>query len=369
MNFSRKALLISLVAILNISILFMFTGCKKKEPAAKETFRIGMAAPLSGSAALLGEGMKNALYLAKENLRKDTKYNYEVVVEDDQLDPKLTANAANKLINIDKVDAIFTIESEPGSVVAHLAKQYNILHFGITAVSSVADGVNTFLHWTPAVEQAKLVVRELRKRGYKRVGIFRSTSLEDWKAYADAVRKLAEGTDIQIVTEQTFTDDQKDFRSYIAKAKRASPDIYFLVLATPAIEMLTKQMKETGIKTPMTSIEAFEDSEQPELFEGYWYVNAVQPNSEYTDSYENKYHKNPYLCSGNVYDMFNLVVTAIENVQSSKKPTTQEIVAELKKLKNFPGALGNLAVGDDGVVISRAQLKTIKNGKATPLED
>ncbi|MBI5055114.1 MAG: ABC transporter substrate-binding protein [Nitrospirae bacterium] len=354
------------IAVISIFALTMFPGCKRKETAVKETFKVGMVAPLSGTAAYLGEGMRNAMLLAKDHL-KNTKYNYEIVVEDDQLDPKVTASAANKLINVDKVDAIVSIEAGPGNVVSHLATSNNKIHFGITAVSGVANGVNNFLHWTPAIEQARVLVNELRKKGIKKVGIFRSVSLEDWLEYVEAVRTLIKDTDIKIVTEQTFTDDQKDFRSFIAKAKETKPDIYFFVVPTPALEILTKQLREAGDNTPLTSIESFEATEEPQLFEGYWYVSAAEPAGGYTTSYKEKYHKNPTICSGNVYDIFNLIVTAVENAKSSSKPSAQEISAELKKLKNYSGAMGPLSVGDNGVVLSKAQLKMIRNGKITPV--
>ncbi|HDH10846.1 MAG TPA: ABC transporter substrate-binding protein [Nitrospirae bacterium] len=347
---------------------YMFTGCEKSEmPAAKkETVKIGMVLPLTGGIAFIGVGMRNAAILAKEHLG-DTKYNYEILFEDDQYNPKLTASAANKFINVDKVDAIVSCEASPGQVVSALARKNEIIHFGLTAVSSVAEGDNNFVHWTPAKEQARVLVKELKKQGIKTMGIFRSVSLQDWTAYVDAVRELSKDAGIKIVTEHSFQDSQKDFRSMIAKAKQTNPDIYFLVVPTPAIELLVKQIREAGIKTPLTSIESFEVTETPELFEGYYYVSSSEPTSGFRSAYEAKFNESPPICSANSYDMINLIVTAIESIDSPAKPTTTEISRALKNIRNFPGALGPLSVGDDGIVISSAQLKTIKDGKPTPV--
>ncbi|MEW6602320.1 MAG: ABC transporter substrate-binding protein [Nitrospirota bacterium] len=362
----KKVLLVLVVAILGISVTFLLNGCEKKKSAVKETFKIGLIAPLSGPAGYLGEGMKNAIFLAKDHL-KDTKYNYEILVEDDQLDPKMTASAASNLLDIDKVDVVMSVEAAMAAVIAPMVKSHDKLSFGITAVSSNADGEYSFLHWTPAMEQAAVIVNEFKNKGIKKVAIFRSVSLEDWTAYVDALKKLVADTDIKIVAEHSFTDDTKDFRSMIAQAKSTKPDIYFLVVPTPAVEILTKQLKEAGNKAPLTSIESFEVTEQPELFEGYWYSSASEPNQAYRDAYQAKYNKNQTICSANIYDMFNLTVRAIEDVQSEDRPTRAQIAAELKKIRNFPGALGNLSVGDDGVVVSKAQLKMIKDGKVTPI--
>ena len=311
--------------------------------------------------------MRDAALLASERLG-DTKYNYELFFEDDQYNPKLTASAANKFINIEKVDALITCEASPGQVVKPLATEYDKVHIGLTAVSSVADGKNNFLHWTPAKEQARVLVDHLKKEGVKTIGIFRSVSLQDWTAYVDGVREEIKGTGIRIVTDQSFQDSRKDFRDLIARAKATDPDIYFLVVPTPAIELLVKQMREAGIDTPLTSIESFELTESPELFEGYYYVSSSEPESGFRSVYEAKYKNGPPICAANAYDMINLIVQAAENANASSKPTAAEISRELKKIRNFPGALGDLAVGSDGIVISKAQLKIILNGKPTPVE-
>lgn len=361
---SKPGLFIILfVAAALITSGLIFSGCQKAE---KQTVKIGLALPLTGVIGWLGEGMRDAAVMAKEQLI-DTKYNYELFFEDDQYNPTMTATVANKFINIDKVDAIVSCEAAPGHVISALARKNNFIHFGLTAVESVAEGDNNFVHWTPAKEQARVLVKELKRRGVKTIGIFRSVSLEDWTAYVDAVKREIKGTDMRFVTDQSFTDDTKDFRGMIAKAKATDPDIYFFVVMSPALELLTKQMREMGVDTPLTAIESFEVTKEPGMFEGYYYVSAAEPTSGFAKAYEDKYGIHPPLCAANSYDMINLIVKAYENVKTDGIPTTARVAAELKKIKGHPGALGALSVGDDGIVISNAQLKTIKEGKPTPV--
>lgn len=363
MKQKTKILLCLLSALTFIVSGIMLSGCQKSDTAkTKETIKIGMALPLTGVIGWLGEGMRDAAIMAKDQL-KDTHYNYELVFEDDQYNPTLTANVANKFLNIDKVNAVVSCEAAPGHVVSALARKNEFVHFGLTAVESVAEGDNNFVHWTPAKEQAEVLVDELKRRGIKTIGVFRSVSLEDWTAYVDAVKREIQGTDMKIVTDQSFTDDTKDFRGMIAKAKATNPDIYFFVVMSPALELLTKQMREMGVSTPLTAIESFEVTQEPSLFEGYFYVSAAEPTSGFSSAYEAKYGIHPPLCAANSYDMINLLVKAYENVKSSGIPTAAQVAEELKKIQSHPGALGPLTVGSDGIVISKAQLKIIKDGK------
>ncbi len=361
MNKRIKILISLIIAVVLVSAGYVFSMSGK--PKVKDTFKIGMIAPLTGDAGFVGVGMKNALLMAREQWG-DGKYNYEFVFEDDQLDPKISASAAQKLINVDKVDAVVTVGHAP-RITFPLAKKHDILHFTIAVQKDLADGINNFTHWAPSVKLNALLIKEMQKRGIKTVGIFRTTSLEAWVAYYNDFLEGIKNTDIRIVTDQTFKKGEKDFRSLIAKAKPTNPDIYMIFVETPELEIVAKQIREAGIDTPFTTLEGFEVTEQPELFEGYWYVSPVEPTDEFSSDYESKFGKRPPVCSPNAYDIFNLLATAIEKAGSSpsKKPSTAQIAKELKKIKSFPGALGDLLVGDDGMVLSAVQLKMIKNGR------
>ncbi len=354
------------IAALVISAGVMFSGCEKAD--VKETFKIGVIAPLTGDIAFIGTGMKEAILMAKEQAG-DTRYNYEVVFEDDQNEQKLAASAAHKLISIDKVDALITLDSPSGNVVSPIALKNKVIHFGIAVDPNVAKGDSNFLHWTPATRQAELLARELKRRGIGKVGVFGTVSQAGWKVYGDEFIKAAKDEGINVVTIQNFHDGTKDFRNLIARAKPTRPDIYVIEAPTPELEILTRQMREAGIDTPLTGIETFEVSGDLGLFEGYFYVSAVEPISAYTTAYKQKYNKNAPICSGNTYDIFNLIVTAVEKagVSSSQKPSTEKISAELRNIRNFSGALGKLSIDDSGIVQSGAQLKMVKNGEFVPL--
>ena len=87
------------------------SGCSKsgKEAGGENTIRIGSVGPLTSDLAYIGENMKAAVELASDEINsaggiKGKKI--EIIYEDGKCDPKEAANAANKLINIDKVTAI-----------------------------------------------------------------------------------------------------------------------------------------------------------------------------------------------------------------------------------------------------------------------
>ncbi|MBI5055113.1 MAG: ABC transporter substrate-binding protein [Nitrospirae bacterium] len=364
----KKTLII--IFIVAISGTFLF-GADSFSVAKKETIRIGASWPLTGNLAFMGEGLKNAIIMAKEQLG-DTKYNYELIFEDDQLNPKMTATTINKLINMDKVDAVISQGSGPGHVTTPIATKHKVIHFGLALAPDIAKGNTNFIHWTSAAEHSRVMINEMKKRGIKKVGLFGMNN-EDVLIHRDDFRERAKKAGITIVFDEIFNVGEKDLRGLIAKAKEGAkknpPDIYVVVAMSPEIEILTKQMREAGLNTPLTTFSSFEATPEMGLFEGYWYVSPAEPTNKFIEDYKAKYGKYPSVCAGNSYDMFNLIVKAVESAKSGSKPTSKQIAEELRKIKNFPGALGNLTVRQDGIVISEAKVKMIKDGKPVVIEN
>ena len=88
-----------------------------------------------------------------------------------------------------------------------------------------------------------------------------------------------------------------------------------MLAVSPQVEIIAKQIKEMSIKTPLTSIQSFELTKERDLFEGQWYVSAVEPQNNYTKKFQDKYGKSPSLGSMNGYDLFNLIVMASEAIK------------------------------------------------------
>jgi branched-chain amino acid transport system substrate-binding protein len=353
-NNSIKWLLGAFAIIVLIILGFStFHGTVKTGPV-----KIGVILPLSGDLAYLGESAKRGAELALENYA-GTRNKYELIFEDDQFDAKKAVTAANKLISIDNVDAVVTFGSSGGNSVKPIAEKNKILHFAVATDPKVADGGYTFNHWTPAKEEVRALVAELLKRNIKKIGLL-TVNQDGMLAIDNEITKQTQGTGISIVTDQKFNIGEKDFRTLIAKVKQNSPEILVMINYSPEIEILGRQIKDAGVKIPMTSVEGFDQTSDPGLFKGYWYASASDPSSEFANSFKTKYGKSPGFGTGNIYDIITLIITASENATSRGKPNTDDVISKLLQIKDLKGAMGSLSVGSDGVVLSKATIKTVK---------
>jgi branched-chain amino acid transport system substrate-binding protein len=355
------------VVVLILAIWGISSLVAPKGSVTKPTIKIGVTLPLTGGVAALGQANKNAILLAASQLSKNTKYNYQLEFQDDQFNPSIGASNVNKMISIDGVSALISFGSPVGNVVSPIAEQNKITHVNDFASDPhVANGTYNFVDYTPAAQDAAVFFPELEKRGIHTIVFFGQQDNTGALALINTFLNDASSTpSIKVVSTQMFNTGTTDFRTQIDKVKGLNPDIYVFEASSPELEILTQQLRQAGVKTPITTMEAFDFSSQLSLFEGDWYVDAANPTAWFTDLYTKTYNAAPLAGSANGYDSFNLIVQAAETAGDGKTvPSSTAIAQALAKISGFNGALGdNLSVGPDHLVVSDAVVKEIENGK------
>jgi len=369
----KKIIIWGVVVIVLVAILFATGTFNKKSMAEKPTILIGATLPLTGPVAVLGQSAEKAIMLAQENVNKtDTKYNYKVIFEDDQFSPTVAATVANKFIGVNKVDALFSFGSPVGNAVSPIAEAQKVPHINSFASdSNVANGDYNFLHYTPPYIDAKLFVKELNKKGIKKLVFFQIEGNAGATAIMSAFEKEIAGTDIKVLATKTFTPGTRDFRTLISEVKDLHPDIYVLQSTSPEIETVYKQLRDMGVKEPVTSVETFEFADNLAPFNGSWYINSADPQKWFIDTYTKRYNEAPKFGAANAYDGLNLVVKAVESIGDGKTvPTHEQIKDALTNIKSFDGALGkDLKFDSNGQLISGAVVRMIQDGKPVTIPE
>ena len=332
----------------------------------KQTVTIGITLPLTGDISMLGQSNKNAIELAYEQLQaKNLKYNYKLVFEDDAFKPSQGATTAHKLISIDGANALISFGSPVGNVVSPIAESAQVPHMNDFASDPhVATGEYNFVDYTPAYEDAKLFIEELEKRNIKKIVFFGQQDNPGSGAIINAFLNGVKNTNIQVVSTQMITTGTRDFRTQVEKTKNLGAELYVMELSSPELELATKQLRNSGINTPVSTMETFEFSDQLSLFEGMWYVNDADATQWFMDMYTKKYGQVPKFGAANGYDTLNMIVQSFEETGDGKTiPTNVQVRDYIANIKGFDGALGNgLSMGKDHLVNSKAVTRMIKNG-------
>ena len=362
MSKTTKTILWFVVVIIIIIIAGIWYGVSRKPiaPTIKEPIKIGVIAPLTGGGAAFGKSLVAAIEIAKEQLSK-TKYSYEIIVEDDESNPTKAANAAQKLINVDKVRALITTTSGTGNAVAPLAELAKVPHICVCSDDAVSRGRRySFNNLVFPEDEAKVLVSELKKRNLGKVAII-SMQHPGINKIVDEIIKEANSMGVKIVFEERFIKGTTDFKTIFLKAKSKNPDIYVIQSFPPELEMLGQTYQELGIKEPLTTNAAFAITAKPELFEGFWYIDASLKDEKFKKEFVEKYPEirfNPRSAPYG-YDSFNILVRAFEN--NKENP-----LEYLDNLKEYYGKVGKL-VKIENRFKSEAQVWVIKNGNSTPI--
>ena len=337
-----------------------------QEPATvRPVVKIGIILPLTGAMAQAGGAFRDASLMALEDLRADTKFQYQLLIEDDRLEPRNVAAAAAKLINIDHVDAIVSTWSYGGSIVAPLAERARTLHFGVAWDASIANGRYSFLHLTPPREFLTKILAVLEALHCRRLASYAIT--ESGALFAlDELDRLANEKRFTVVKRSELGWMDNDFKPALMNALPLKPQAVYVNLG-PAIDLFMKQVKELGINQPIIAMTGYDVIQDISLAEGRWYVSDSYLGQEFTSRLKQRAGNNQVYGAGNYYDIVQLISYLFEQSSTEHKPAIPALLPQIPAaIKGFPSVFGRLEVDEKGVISYPAQYLRIKNGVRAP---
>lgn len=340
-----------------------------REKSDKPVIKFGASLPLSGNMAHIGVSAKNSLQMALDEWnKKDTKFKYKLLVEDDAFQAKKVASIVNKFVNVDKTKAVFTVFSIGANVASPIAQNGHAIHMTCAYGSQPADGFYNFNNITQYDNQTDLMLSELKKRGVKSIALLISNNVGSTQQADILEQKIKKDKKIKIVGKEVFNPGTKDFKMIIEKIlAKGQPDIFYVDGITPDANLIAKYLKETTGKINLTTINDFIETPERENFEGLWFVESASGTDEFNAKYEQKYGEQVYLCGANMYDNLNLLIESYE--QSETVDVDNDVtVKKLLSVKDKQGAIGVFSIDENGIIQSNATVKFIKNGKSVVVE-
>ncbi len=233
--------------------------------------------------------------------------------------------------------------------------------------SQPAEGFYNFNNITQYENQTELMLKELKKRGIKSIGMLISNNIGSTQQAEILENKIKQDGTIKIIGKEIFNPGTIDFRMIIQKiVANGEPDIFYVDGITPDATLVSKYLKEVTGKINLTTINDFIETPKRESFEGLWFVESASGTDEFNNKFENKYGEPVFLCGANTYDNLDLFIEACEK---SEHCDSDEVVNNLLSVNNRNGAIGKFSIDDQGIVQSEASVKKIENGKAIKVEE
>jgi branched-chain amino acid transport system substrate-binding protein len=301
---------------------------------SQETIKIGLVQPLTGSVAYNGIADVNGSKLAVEERNKAGGVlgkKIELVIEDGQCKPANSVNAAEKLIQKDKVVALSgAFCSSATAAIMPVAERYKMPF--ITGVSSKADltekGSKYFFRAaeTDALLSrafAKILVNDLKLKSVAYVGVN-----DDWgRGGIDEFSRDLSAAGVKTVAKEYFDHGATDFYTLLAKLRASNADAIFVAAETQDGSILVKQIRELGLKAKVFGVGSWATADFIRLAgpaaEGiyaavpYSYTLPSPRNDTFVKNYSARYKEQPSKYGNAGYNALNILMEAIQRAGST----------------------------------------------------
>ncbi|HLD05202.1 MAG TPA: ABC transporter substrate-binding protein [Candidatus Nanoarchaeia archaeon] len=242
--------------VLFVLLLFLLS-CSAKE--AEQAIKLGYIGPMTGGAAQYGLPGYRLEQLAIDQINMQGGIlgkKVEFIVEDDACDAKKAVNAFYKLVEFDKVNAV--IGGHCSSSTLALAPLANEKKEVLLAVMTSTNDLSKFkddyvFRMTPPSKYWSSGLADvLIGQGLREVALF--YFLQDYpKGAADSFKQAFESKGGKILLEESFDQEDKDFRTSLLKVQelqKQHPELMVYIAAQSSDQgyLFLKQMKELGIR-------------------------------------------------------------------------------------------------------------------------
>ncbi|MEK7649153.1 MAG: ABC transporter substrate-binding protein [Patescibacteria group bacterium] len=354
---------------------------QQEQPKSGNPIIIGSILPLTGDGAAYGEPDREIMQMAADEINASGGVNgskLEIIFEDSKCSGKDAANAIQKLISIDKVQAVVGAACSSEALAAFPIAEKNKIAFLSNAASS-PDLTNAspyfFRDYPSDASQGKILAQVALEKGWKNMAF-----MQEKKDYPLGIYK-AFGVEFEkgggSIIKEEFASDAVDFRTQLKKLQVAKPDALFISAQTPASgERVLKQLKELGWTVQLFISDAM--SGDTELMKRHaaqlegtlaaeFGVDEQNPKFQHLlDAYKTQYKKDaPFQSYAQTeYDSVYLIVDGLKAVGNNG----EKLAAWSRTVKDWDGASGKVTIEATGDRAGGHVAKIVKNGKVELLK-
>lgn len=330
-------------ALVGLVALFNLVGL-----ACAKEFKIGFAAPLTGMQAAYGKDLLNGMMLAVEDFNAGRyKINGEVVyarlvVEDDQADPRLGTQIAEKMVKAGVKGVFGHYNSSVAIAASRVYQQAGIAQLsGATAPEFTRQNFKTtFRILTSDMQQGGVLARF----AVKNLDIKRIAVIDDRTAYgqgvADEFDRAVKNAGAKIIRRDFTSDKAQDFQAILLSLKRLNPQAIFYGGVAPQAALLAKQMQALHIHAILLGTEplkigsylkvAGQAGEGTIVTLGGKPLNKMPAGLAFKQRYEKRFNVPMDVLAPYIYDGVMAMFTAMRKADSVEPERYLHYLAEIE---------------------------------------
>lgn len=374
---------VSLFAAIAFGATIALTAFGSSSAIAKDKVKVGFIGPLTGGVSANGIGGRNSADLAVRLRNKDSKakYEYELVVQDDECKPNIGVQAATKLAADKNIIAAATHYCS--AVAIATVDTYHKFGLPVIVWGAVLPDITYGNDYKEVhrvngtmINQNQTAAQFMTGLGYKTWVIIHDTT--DYgkghnKFFSENLKK--EGG--EILATFGVTADQQDFTAELTNTKQLNPDVIYFGGLTPIGVRIRAQMDKLGVSalfqgTSGIVSDAFIEGAGP-LAEGVVAFREGAPTEKlpggqvFLKNYKAENYDNPPEAYGAfAYAAMNLLLDTIEQ----EGPDRKKVRNVLNEVSGHDSIVGKISFDDHGQnTVALITKYVIQDGKWTVWED
>lgn len=358
---------------------------KQEQPAASDasapaaaastggdvTVKIGQVSPMSGPISHLGKDNEFGAKLAIEDLNAEgveiggKKVKFELVSEDDQGDPKIGTQVAQRLVDAGVVGVVGHLNSGTTIPASKIYSDAGLPQISPSATNPdyTKQGFKTTFRVIANDVQQGTALGQFAADGLKAKKV---AIIDDRTAYgqglADEFEKAVKAKGVDVVKREFTTNTATDFNAILTSIKATKPDVIFYGGMDAQAGPLAKQMNRLGIKAKLMGGDGWQTPEfiklAGEASEGQYSSSCGVPRDKmpgfaaFNDKFKAKFNTEVQIYAPYEYDAVRVLVDAMKRAKSTDPKV---YLPEVGKT-DYTGVTGHIAFDDKG---------DIKNGAVT----
>jgi branched-chain amino acid transport system substrate-binding protein len=357
-------------------VIWGLSSFMKKSSLKTETgpIKVGVISPLTGDAAAYGEPLTNVYRLAVKEINDAGGVNgrpIELIVEDGKCTGATAASAAQKLINVDKVQILIPFCSGEALAVIPVAEAAKVAVFSASASTPDLTGKSKYFarNYPGDSAQGQVLVSKATEAGAKTAYL-----LAEQTDYAQGISNIVETDFIKSgkITRENFASNVTDLRQIVAKAKASNPDALIISVQTPiTAQKIFRVMRDLKWKPKLFVNDVVPGdpatmSDFKDVLEGAVTAevgaDANNPIFKHVlELYKQTYGSDmPY--QGYGQDCWDAMFIIRDGIKAVGYDGTK-LSEWFHSLKDWKGAAGTMSIGSNGDPLVGHRAEVIKGGK------
>lgn len=350
-------------------------------PVPPQPIKIGVIAPTTGDMGFLGDLIKQLIEFVQTDVNGKGGINGQpvtILLEDDGGTSAGAVTAAQKLITVDKVDALVgPLFTSSIIAVKPIATEANVPVMIATSADPQIFAENGYVFSLDVGNEVSVNLLSdylFNAKGFKKLAILGEYN-DQTLSMIDIFNQDWTDKGGTVVSSATFNPGTDDFRTTLTQIKQQNPDVIWIKSNTQELQTIIRQMTELGMNEVFIATDY-------QAIQNDFYTNvgtvvdgrlaytqngvATDPETmakytEFSDAYSKAYGAAPEAFISLLYDDFGLLFQAMQTGATSGP----DLRSALASIKQFTGVTGFITFDSTGRSSGSSTILEYKDGETS----